>query len=53
MQIKKVFNHGNPRWRVSTYVDGKRKQRFMKKRLDMLEIVRGEVLLETLIKLRQ
>ena len=28
MQIKKVFNHGNPRWRVSTYVDGKRKQRF-------------------------
>ncbi|MDC0309036.1 hypothetical protein OAL38_01195 [bacterium] len=28
MQIKKVFNHGNLRWRVSTYVDGKRKQRF-------------------------
>jgi len=28
MQIKKVVNHGHTRWRVSTYVAGKRKQRF-------------------------
>jgi integrase len=28
MQIKKVVNHGNSRWRVSTYIDGRRKQRF-------------------------
>ena len=28
MQIKKVVNHSNTRWRVSTYVAGKRKQRF-------------------------
>ena len=28
MQLKKVVNHGNVRWRVSTYVYGKRKQRF-------------------------
>jgi len=28
MQIKKVVNHSNTRWRVSAYVDGKRKQRF-------------------------
>ena len=28
MQIKKVVNHSNTRWRVSTYVDGKRRQRF-------------------------
>ena len=28
MQLKKVVNHGNTRWRVSSYVDGERKQRF-------------------------
>ena len=28
MQIKKVVNHGHTRWRVSTYVAGKRRQRF-------------------------
>ena len=28
MQLKKVVNHGNSRWRVSTYIDGRRKQRF-------------------------
>jgi integrase len=28
MQIRKVVNHSNTRWRVSTYVAGKRKQRF-------------------------
>ena len=28
MQLKKVVNHGHTRWRVSTYVAGKRKQRF-------------------------
>ena len=28
MQLRKVVNHGNSRWRVSTYVDGERKQRF-------------------------
>ena len=28
MQIKKVLNHGHTRWRVSTYVAGKRRQRF-------------------------
>ncbi len=28
MKIKKVVNHSNTRWRVSTYVDGKRRQRF-------------------------
>jgi integrase/recombinase XerD len=28
MQLKKVVNHGNVRWRVSTYIDGRRKQRF-------------------------
>ena len=27
MQLRKVVNHGNSRWRVSTYVDGQRKQR--------------------------
>ena len=26
--VKKVVNHGNVRWRVSTYIDGRRKQRF-------------------------
>ena len=28
MQLRKVVNHGNTRWRVSSYVDGERKQRF-------------------------
>ena len=28
MLLKKVVNHGNVRWRVSTYIDGRRKQRF-------------------------
>ena len=28
MQLRKVVSHGNTRWRVSSYVDGKRKQRF-------------------------
>jgi len=28
MQLRKEVNHGNTRWRVSTYVDGERKQRF-------------------------
>ena len=28
MQTRKVVNHSNTRWRVSTYVAGKRKQRF-------------------------
>ena len=28
MQLKKVVNHGHTRWRVSTYVAGKRRQRF-------------------------
>ena len=28
MQLRKVVNHGNSRWRVSSYVDGERKQRF-------------------------
>ena len=28
MQLRKVVNHGNTRWRVSSYVDGQRKQRF-------------------------
>jgi len=28
MQLKKVINHGNSRWRVSLYIEGKRIQRF-------------------------
>jgi len=28
MQLRKVVNHGNTRWRASSYVDGQRKQRF-------------------------
>jgi len=28
MQLKKVVNHGNVRWRVSSYLEGKRSQRF-------------------------
>ena len=28
MQLRKVVNHGNARGRVSSYVDGERKQRF-------------------------
>lgn len=28
MQLRKVVNHNNTRWRVSVYVEGKRRQRF-------------------------
>ena len=28
MQLRKIVNHGNSRWRVSAYVKGQRSQRF-------------------------
>lgn len=34
MKLKKVINQGNPRWRVSAYVMGERRQRFFKTRND-------------------
>ena len=32
MQLRKVVNHGNIRWRVTTRLNGKRKQRFFESR---------------------
>ena len=32
MKLSRVINNGNPRWRVSTYVKGQRRQRFFKSR---------------------
>ena len=32
MQLRKVVNHGNVRWRVTTLLNGKRKQRFFESR---------------------
>ena len=32
MQLRKVVNHGNVRWRVTTRLNGKRKQRFFESR---------------------
>ena len=34
LTIRKVINHGNPRWCVSSLVDGKRSQRFFKTKED-------------------
>ena len=34
MQISKVVNHGNVRWRVTVLINGKRKQRFFHTRKD-------------------
>jgi hypothetical protein len=30
LKLRKVINHGNPRWRVSVYIGSKRRQRFFK-----------------------
>jgi integrase len=40
MQLKKVVNHGNIRWRVSANVEGKRKQRFFPSRWQALEWIK-------------
>jgi len=37
MQLKKVVNHGNVRWRVSSYLEGKRSQRFFPSKRRALE----------------
>ena len=34
LTIRKVINHGNSRWRVSTIVGGRRRQRFFKTKAD-------------------
>ena len=34
MTLRKVINHGNSRWRVSTIVGGRRRQRFFKTKAD-------------------
>jgi len=34
LTIRKVINHGNPRWCVSSLVDGKRSQRFFRTKED-------------------
>ena len=34
MAVRKVINHGNPRWCVSSLVDGKRSQRFFRTKED-------------------
>ena len=34
LTLIKVINHGNPRWRVSAIVEGKRRQRFFKTKAD-------------------
>ncbi len=34
LTLRKVINHGNPRWRVSAIVEGKRRQRFFKTKAD-------------------
>ena len=37
MQLRKVINHGNSRWRVSAYVKGQRSQRFFANKCSALE----------------
>jgi len=37
MQLRKVVNHGNSRWRVSAYVKGQRSQRFFANKCSALE----------------
>lgn len=34
MKLKKTTNHGNPRWRVSAQIDGRRRQRFFKSKAE-------------------
>jgi len=41
MQLKKVVNHNNTRWRVSAYVERKRVQRFFASKKLALEWMRG------------
>ena len=40
MQLKKEVNHGNVRWRVSSYLEGKRSQRFFPSKQRVLEWIK-------------